>query len=104
MNHGFLPGDTTEERVSLLMSQRHLVQEMIPKINDFLGKAVAVVREHFHGKITYAAVPLERIEYDDLRPVRLGGGYERDEAGQAERPARPARRPRPGRLRHSQGA
>jgi hypothetical protein len=66
MNRGFLPGDSTEQRIELL-SQPHRLREQIGEVgacvNDFLGRAVALVRERFGGKITYAAVPLERVDW-----------------------------------------
>lgn len=66
MNKGFLPGDSTDERVALL-SQPHRVREHIAevgaRVNDFLGKAVALVRERFGGEVTYAAVPLEGVDW-----------------------------------------
>ncbi|GLY65093.1 hypothetical protein [Amycolatopsis taiwanensis] len=66
MNKGFLPGDSTDDRVALL-SQPHRVREHIgevgPRVNEFLGKAVALVRERFGGKVTYASVPLERVDW-----------------------------------------
>lgn len=66
MNPGFLPGDSTDERVALL-SRSHRVREQIAevstRVNDFLGKAAALVRERFGGRVTYAAVPLERVDW-----------------------------------------
>jgi hypothetical protein len=66
MNRGFLPGDSTEQRIELL-SQPHRLREQIgevsARVNDFLGRAVALVRGRFGGKITYAAVPLERVDW-----------------------------------------
>ncbi|MEU7889215.1 hypothetical protein AB0B54_27245 [Microbispora bryophytorum] len=66
MNKGFLPGDSTDERVELLR-QPHRVREQIgeisARVNDFLGRAVALIREHFGGKVTYASVPLERVDW-----------------------------------------
>ncbi|MFD7895130.1 hypothetical protein [Streptomyces sp. NPDC059743] len=67
MNKGFLPGDTQEDRLELLLNQRdrlHLrVGELSAQVNDFLGRAVFLVREHFGGRITYAAMPLERVDW-----------------------------------------
>lgn len=66
MNKGFLPGDSTEDRVALLgqpdLLRRH-IGEVGARVNDFLGKAVALVRERFGGKVTYASVPLERVDW-----------------------------------------
>jgi hypothetical protein len=67
MNKGFLPGDTSDDRLDLLLNQgdrlRERVGELSARVNDFLGDAVAVVRERFGGKITYAAIPLERVDW-----------------------------------------
>jgi hypothetical protein len=66
MNKGFLPGDSTDERVEFLLRPEHLREhlgEISTHVNDFLGRAVALVREHFGGKVTYASVPLERVDW-----------------------------------------
>jgi hypothetical protein len=150
MNKGFLPGDTFGERVELLnepLRLRELIPEVTARVDEFLAKAAALVRERFGGKITYAAIQhfegvdwarfdivsvdlyrsievadrfadgvdalvaqgrpvaitefgaatyrgagdrgargLEIVEYDKDTgaPVRLNGGYLRDEEGQAK--------------------
>src|SRR5689334_14596903 len=49
-NRGFLPGDSIEERI------RSLPSAGLPdRVNDFLAKAVAAVRERFSGPVTYAS-------------------------------------------------
>ncbi len=66
MNRGFLPGDSTEERLGLLLSRpdrRERFTEVSAHLNRFLSEAVAMVREHFHGKITYCAIPFERVDW-----------------------------------------
>lgn len=66
MNKGFLPGDTVDERVGLLRRPdrlREQIVEVSAQVNDFLGTVVALVRERFGGRITYAAVPLERVDW-----------------------------------------
>jgi hypothetical protein len=69
MNKGFLPGDTQGDRLDLLLRQRQRdrlrerVGEASARVNDFLGTAVAAVRERFGGKVTYAAIPLERVDW-----------------------------------------
>jgi hypothetical protein len=64
---GFLPGDTLEERMGLLATPqrlRELLPQVSPRLNDFLGKAVARVRERFGGKISYASIPsFERVDW-----------------------------------------
>ncbi|MFD8689775.1 hypothetical protein [Streptomyces sp. NPDC059651] len=66
MNKGFLPGDSTDERVALLNSPdrvREVIGEAGVRVNEFLGRAAALVRERFGGRVTYAAVPLERVDW-----------------------------------------
>lgn len=70
MNPGFLPGATQAERLRLLLDQRpdrerlrEQVGELSGRVNDFLGQAAALVRDRFGGKITYAAIPLERVDW-----------------------------------------
>ncbi|MFE7568790.1 hypothetical protein ACFU76_17805 [Streptomyces sp. NPDC057539] len=66
MNKGFLPGDSLDERVEQLTVPdriRELIGEVGARVNDFLGKAAALVRERFGGRITYASVPLERVDW-----------------------------------------
>ncbi|MFF2957840.1 hypothetical protein ACFVT1_02715 [Streptomyces sp. NPDC057963] len=66
MNKGFLPGDSTDERVALLSRPeraREHIGQVGGRVNDFLGKAVALVRERFGGRVTYASVPLERVDW-----------------------------------------
>lgn len=63
---GFLPGDTIKERLELLAAPhrlRELLPQVPPRINDFLGKAVARVRERFGGKISYASIPFEGVDW-----------------------------------------
>ncbi len=66
LNKGFLPGDTIGERMELLADLhrlRALIAEIPGRVNDFLGKAVAVVRERFGGRITYASMPFEGVDW-----------------------------------------
>ncbi len=66
MNQGFLPGERLTERITLLSDPARL-RELIPAlpapINEFLGRAVAAVREVFGGKVAYAAIPFERVDW-----------------------------------------
>ena len=86
LNKGFLPGDTIGERMELLADLQRLravIGEMPARVNDFLGKAAAVVRQRFGGKITYASIPIERVDWapfdiislDSYRSVEVAGQY-----------------------------
>jgi hypothetical protein len=75
MSRGFLPGDTFAERVGLLLSRpaglRELIAEVSVRVNDFLGQAVALVRERFGGKITYASIPPDRVDWTPFDVVSV---------------------------------
>jgi hypothetical protein len=76
MNYDFMPGDSVDERLGLLLSAPDRGEQLAgisARVNDFLGKAAAVVREHFRGRITYAAIPVERIDWTpfDIVTVEL---------------------------------
>ncbi|MFI7442994.1 hypothetical protein [Nonomuraea indica] len=67
MNKGFLPGETQEDRLEQLLAQRDRLAEQVgelsARVNDFLADAVARVRERFGGRLTYAALQLERVDW-----------------------------------------
>ncbi|MFI6512380.1 hypothetical protein ACIBCT_32650 [Streptosporangium sp. NPDC050855] len=92
MNRGFLPGDDIDERVESLTGSGRLqerVDEVSAAVNDFLGRAVALVREHFGGRVTYASVPLERVDwapfdimsFDLYRSAEIAGHFAEGVAG-----------------------
>ena len=66
-NVGFIPGDDIEERARGLIERRQealqALRSVPPRLNAFLAKAVAMVRERFGGKVTYSAVPFERVDW-----------------------------------------
>jgi hypothetical protein len=76
MTRGSMPGTTGEDRLGLLLSQpdrRERLREVSVHVNDFLRDAVAVVRERFRGRITYASLQIERVDWTpfDLVSVEL---------------------------------
>src|SRR6476620_3953594 len=74
LNKGFLPGDTIGERMELLANLprlRELIPEIPAQVNMFLGQAAAVVRERFSGKITYAAMPFEGVDWTRFDIISL---------------------------------
>jgi hypothetical protein len=66
-NRGFLPGDSLEERAGPLLRREPGMRERLSglpaSINDFLARAVTVVRERFGGKVTYASIPFEGVDW-----------------------------------------
>ena len=77
MNRGFFPGDNVKERLGLLLGQPdrrgERLAEASARLNDFLGEAVTVVRERFRGRITYACIQFERVDWAlfDIMSVEL---------------------------------
>lgn len=67
MNRGFLPGKSPEERVEQLMSRperrAEAISELGAHINAFLRDAAATVRERFHGRLTYASIQFEQVDW-----------------------------------------
>ena len=86
LNKGFLPGDTIAERMELLADRQRLgalIAEVPARVNSFLGQAAAVVRERFGGRITYAAMPFEGVDwtpfdiisYDNYRSAEVADRF-----------------------------
>jgi hypothetical protein len=75
---GFLPGATLNDRLALLAAPQHLREHIahVPaRINAFLATAVAVVRERFDGKIGYAALPFEGVDWTPFDDIATDAGY-----------------------------
>ncbi|SFW85104.1 hypothetical protein [Amycolatopsis australiensis] len=62
-NHGFLPGADLAERTAGLLESRDLTATLPARVNAFLARAAATVRERFGGRVTYGSVPLERVDW-----------------------------------------
>jgi hypothetical protein len=68
-NKGFLPGAHYLERLQTLMNPTLLVnlsvspEELVQRFNAFLGRAVAAVRNHFLGPVTYASGTWETVDW-----------------------------------------
>ena len=66
LNKGFLPPDTLDERLKLLLARqrlRELLADVPARVNGFLARAIAIVRERFGGKVTYASIPFENVDW-----------------------------------------
>ncbi|WP_103353448.1 hypothetical protein [Amycolatopsis sp. CA-128772] len=62
-NHGFVPGDDIPARVAQLIASPELRDGLPARVNEFLARALEAVRARFGGRVTYAAVPLERVDW-----------------------------------------
>ena len=76
---GFLPGDTLAERLALVgdpLRLRPLIAELRAGINAFLGRAVAVVRARFGGRVSYASIlPLEGVDWKPFDVIATDAAY-----------------------------
>jgi hypothetical protein len=75
---GFLPGDTLKERADLLTTSdrlRERLAEVPARINAFLTRAVAVGRARFGGKISYASLPFEGVDWTPFDVIASDAGY-----------------------------
>lgn len=72
---GFLPGETLDERLQLFSAPPLDLSGVPGLVNDFLGRAVAVVRARFGGKVTYASLPFEGVDWAPFDFVATDGGY-----------------------------
>jgi hypothetical protein len=68
MSRGFVDGDSIEERLGVLLGDPDARLERIgdvrTRLNRFFHEAVPAVRERFHGKVTYAAIQFEGVDWD----------------------------------------
>lgn len=75
---GFFPGDSLQERLALIadpMRVRPLIPEVRARINDFLRQAVELVRARFAGKVSYASLPHEGVDWSAFDIIASDAGY-----------------------------
>jgi hypothetical protein len=75
MTRGFVDGDRLEERLGRLLAdpdgRAARLAEVRTRLNHFLRTAVAAVRERFHGRVTYAAIHFEGVDWGSFDIVTL---------------------------------
>ncbi|MGH7604371.1 MAG: hypothetical protein ACRENK_10290 [Gemmatimonadaceae bacterium] len=75
---GFFPGDTLEERLALItdpLRVRALIPEVRSRMKDFLRQAVELVRARFGGKVSYASLPHEGVDWSTFDIIATDAGY-----------------------------
>lgn len=67
MNRGFIAGDSTPERLDNLLrvpeARPARFADVSARLDDFFRTALPVVRAHFLGKVTYACIQFEQIDW-----------------------------------------
>lgn len=75
MNPGFADGDTLEQRLGRLLGdpaeRPARLATVSNRLNDFFRDTVPALREFFGGKLTYAAIQFERVDWDPFDFVTL---------------------------------
>lgn len=75
---GFFPGDTLEERMSVIADPTR-VRAAIPvvreRMREFLQRAVQLVRARFAGKVSYASLPFEGVDWTLFDIIATDAGY-----------------------------
>lgn len=75
MSRGFLEGDSVDERVARLLGdpvgRPERLADVSRQLGSFLRDTVAAVRKRFHGKVTYAAIPFEQVDWNLFDIVTL---------------------------------
>src|SRR5258708_25666680 len=75
---GFLPGETLAERLAVIadpLRVRAIVKDVRARINDFLRRAVGVVRARFGGKVSYASLPFEGVDWTPFDIIATDPAY-----------------------------
>ena len=77
-NTGFLPGDSLAERIAVLAEPqrvRALIPEIRARVRELLKQAVDVVRSRFAGRVSYASLPFERVDWRLFDIISTDAGY-----------------------------
>ena len=75
---GFMPGDTLEERMAALadpLRVRQIIPEVRVRMKELLHQAVEAVRARFGGKISYASLPFEGVDWSLFDIIATDAGY-----------------------------
>lgn len=75
---GFFPGDTLEERLALIadpLRVRPMISDVRARTNAFLRRAVDVVRARFGGRVSYASLPLEGVDWTPFDIIATDAVY-----------------------------
>src|SRR5262249_27050295 len=77
--------DKLADRMALLAHDPHSVRPLIPairsRLNELLGKAVDAVRGRFAGKVSYASVPLDGVDWAPFDIISTDAGYRTAQMG-----------------------
>jgi hypothetical protein len=78
MTKGMLPGETLADRAASLadpLRLRPLIPGIRRQMNDLLRQSVDVVRARFAGKVSYASIPLDGVDWTPFDIIATDAGY-----------------------------
>jgi hypothetical protein len=76
--NGLMPGDTLQERMAALADPariRQIVPDVRTRMKGLLRSAVDVVRARFGGRISYASLPFEGVDWSLFDIIATDAGY-----------------------------
>lgn len=75
---GFFSNDKFNDRILLLKDPaklREKIPEVRNRLNEFFRELVPLIREKFHGKISYASLPFENVDWSLFDIIATDGAY-----------------------------
>ena len=75
---GFFPGNTLEKRLALIQDPvrvRAAIADVRARMKDFLQRAVEIVRARFRGKVSYASLPFEAVDWTLFDIISTDAAY-----------------------------
>lgn len=75
---GFFSDDKFNDRIHLLkdpVKLREKIPEVRNRLNEFFKELVPLIREQFHGKISYASLPFESVDWSLFDIIATDGAY-----------------------------
>lgn len=78
VTNGFMPGDTLPEKLAVLtdpLRVRQIIPEVRVRMKELLRNAVELVRARFRGKISYASLPFEGVDWTLFDIIATDAGY-----------------------------
>lgn len=75
---GFFSDDKFDDRLLLLKDPaklREKIPEVRNRLNEFFKELMPLIREKFHGKISYASLPFEAVDWSLFDIIATDGAY-----------------------------
>jgi len=77
-NKGFFTGESLSDRLNLItepLKFREQLPQVHQRVKAFLAKTVQLVRKKFNGKVSYASIPFESVDWSLFDFIATDGGH-----------------------------